>query len=222
MPLYINNMTESKKRKIYIIGPGLEYINWMQATQVGNMDEADAVLFTGGEDVDPSMYDSPKNPRTMSNLKRDKLEETAYNLAKALGKPCIGICRGSQFLCVMSGGKLVQHQDNPLHIHSIDTFDNRTIDITSTHHQAQWPYSIPRNNYEILAWTKGISRMHEDGNSKELPLPMNKECEIVHYKESDCLAIQGHPEMMYRVDKNSETIVYMQDLLTKFLEKRIY
>lgn len=92
----------------------------------------------------------------------------------------------------MNGGKLVQHQDNPLFIHNIKTYTDEDMLITSTHHQAAYPYNLKKDEYKILGWTTDISKFHQDGNQKELPL--DKEVEIVYYPKTRCLGIQGHPK----------------------------
>ena len=205
----------NKERKIYIVGRGgTGYVNWMQAKIVDNLADANLVLFTGGEDVTPELYGAPAHPKTGNNKQRDDFESVMYGKAKDLGLPCLGICRGSQFLCVKSGGSLIQHQDNPLFKHNIETYDGQTLEITSTHHQAQYPYELPSNSYSLLAWSKGISAYHEDGNQQEMPLPEGKEAEIVYYRDTNCLCIQGHPEMMF--DPDHKTIMYLRRLLLAF------
>lgn len=211
---------QKMKRKIYIVGEtGGHYANWMEGTIVPTMESADLVVFTGGEDVDPSMYGEPQNPKTYSNLERDIFERNAWLKAVSLGKRIIGICRGSQFACVMSGGRLVQHQENQRFYHNINTYDGKTLEITSTHHQAQYPWNLPEEEYSILGWTQGMSRMHEDGEGRELPEAANKECEIVYYKKTRALGIQGHPEMMF--DPSHPTIQWLRELLDKHMEDTI-
>lgn len=207
----------NRGRQIYIVGAANDYANWMNGELTDRFENASLIVFTGGEDVTPSLYNAPAHPKSYFNEKRDKVEMIAFKKAQELKIPCVGICRGSQFLCVMSGGSLVQHQENPLYMHNIETYDNNILQITSTHHQAQYPYELSKDNYNVLAWSKGISRFHEDGNMKELPLPEDKEAEIVYYKNTNCLGIQGHPEMMFTKNKTSETILYLQSLLTKFI-----
>lgn len=211
-----------KNSKIYVVGAGKEYANWMLGTLVDNMEGADLVVFTGGEDVSPEFYGAKKHPKTYCNTIRDLYEKKQFQRAKDLGIKCIGICRGSQFLCTMAGGQLVQHQDNPLYLHGLKTWDNNDFEITSTHHQAQYPYTIPkdnegRDNYKILAWTENISRYHENGLQREMPLPLDKECEIVYYKNIDSLGIQGHPEHLFNKAGYENTILQVQTILNKFL-----
>ena len=43
-------------RKIYVVGYGRSYANWMQGEIVPDMKDADLVLFTGGEDISSELY----------------------------------------------------------------------------------------------------------------------------------------------------------------------
>lgn len=213
-------MTKSWKNRftIYIVGGGNSYANWIPGEIVRDMKDADVVLFTGGEDVSPAFYGRSANPRTSFNMNRDIREKAAFDLAQELNKPCLGICRGSQFLCVMSGGNLVQHQDNPLYIHNLITVDDCDVRITSTHHQAQHPWNLPAADFKVLAWTVGISPFHQgEDASDELRMPLNKECEIVYYKKTNCLGIQGHPEMMVGKEDLKPSLDYIKNMFIKFM-----
>lgn len=203
-------------RKIYIVGGGSNYANWMEGMVVKNMEEADLVVFTGGEDVDPSLYKQPAHPTTFSNLDRDIFEKNEFQRARELDKYCLGICRGSQFLCVMNGGLLVQDQPNPSFMHKIQTESGDEFMITSTHHQAAYPYNLKPDEYKILGWTKGLCKFHKDGYNKELA--PEKECEIVYYPNGKSLGIQGHPEMM---ELNTTAVGYLRKMLTAFLNGQL-
>lgn len=201
------------KRKIYVVGFGSGYANWMQGKVVNSVEEADLVVFTGGEDVSSKLYGKRQHPTTYPNPSRDAREFEYFQLALSLGKHLIGICRGAQFLCAMSGGILVQDQPNPSWLHPINTYDGKVIDITSTHHQAAYPYVLPKNEYRILGWTNNILAHHwgEDYQQEMAPV---KECEIVYYPRTKALGIQGHPESML---DNQDTIGYLRDLLDKHM-----
>lgn len=199
-------------RKIYIVGGGVGYANWMEGTIVDKMEDADLVVFTGGEDVHPDFYGHPRHPRTGANYPRDRYEMQQFDVATKLGKHIIGICRGSQLLCVANGGWLVQDQPNPKFVHPITTYDGKELLITSTHHQAAYPYNLPAENYQILGWTDGMLDHHENGMQGEMN--PEKECEIVYYPKGKCLGIQGHPEMM---EQTHPTIAYLRNLLNMFL-----
>lgn len=203
------------ERKIYVVGHGKGYASWMQGRIVDRMEDADLVVLTGGEDVDPRMYGAPRHPKTYANLKRDLFEHHAYVEAQKLGKPVIGICRGLQLMCIENGGTLIQHQDNPGH-HKITTYDGNELYVNSLHHQAAYPYDLPRGDYHILGWTRGMLRVHQDGNEKELN--PEREIEIIYFPKSKSLGIQFHPEMM---ETSSETVKYCQRLLTLFLKNKL-
>jgi gamma-glutamyl-gamma-aminobutyrate hydrolase PuuD len=208
------------KRKIYVVGGALGYANWMQGKIVKTIQEADLVVFTGGEDVSPHIYGEEKNPKTGNNERRDDEEAEIFRLALYLNKHIIGICRGSQFTCAMSGGRLVQHQQNPHYIHDITTSTGEVIPITSTHHQAMYPYDMYEGNYKLLAWTEGISKMHENGLEKEISDKPFKEAEICYFPKTKVLGIQGHPESM-AAHKYPTTFEYLSQLLDNHLEDKL-
>lgn len=70
---------------------------------------ADALLLTGGEDVDPARYGEAPHPRlgTVSQA-RDAWEIALVNAARERNLPVLAICRGAQILNVALGGTLIQ------------------------------------------------------------------------------------------------------------------
>jgi len=203
-------------RKIYVIGGSKGYANWMQGEITNKMEKANLVVLTGGEDVSPSMYGEKKHPRTGNNKQRDVEEKQEAEKAINLGIPICGVCRGSQFISsILAGGKLVQHQYNPGN-HKMKTYDGKELMVTSTHHQAQYPFNLPKTDYKILGWTKDISPYHEGGNEEEMNPPL--ECEVVYYPKIKALGIQPHPEYM---PENHETVKYFQNLLNKLLDETL-
>lgn len=210
-------MEKENKLKIFHVQGWEEYSNWIpNAIPVNSIEEADVVFFLGGSDVSPKLYGSNRHPTTYIDEGRDKEEVAIYNEAIGKGKKLLGVCRGSQFLCAMQpGGMLVQHQPNP-GSHDMITEDGKVLRVSSTHHQAQYPFNMRKGDYKILGWTKGMLKFHKDGDDKELA--PEKECEVVYYPNTKALAIQPHPEMM---SYNCETNVWMRDVLHKFLENKL-
>lgn len=211
-----------KKNKVYLVQGWNDYANWIPNVEiVDSLNEANIVMFEGGEDVDPSLYNELDHPYTSSNIKRDLYEEPMFKEAIKKGKYIIGICRGSQLACVINGGILVQHQENKYGKHLIETYDNKSIEVTSSHHQAQYPFRLPKEDYKILGWSKGLSRFHQGGDKKEMNPEV--ECEIVYYPKTKCLAIQSHPEWQFPPKNNEqkETIDYMQGLIRKLLNNEL-
>jgi putative glutamine amidotransferase len=70
----------------------------------------DALVITGGADVDPERYAAEPHPRTVSwRTDRDAWELALLDAADARGLPVLGICRGMQVMAVHRGGALEQH-----------------------------------------------------------------------------------------------------------------
>ena len=165
-------------------------------------EKLDLILFVGGEDVDPRTYGELPGKYTSVNLKRDDYEKRyLFYKDHCRNVPKLGICRGSQLLTVLSGGKLIQHVNN----HGIGgthpivfrgAFKGMSAEITSTHHQMMYPYDLNENDYEIIATTdKYLSTTYLNGNNTETVLHKKfEECEIVYYPDTLSLCIQGHPE----------------------------
>lgn len=211
--------------KVVVIGYAVNYTNWLNNVELIPEDEyfnADLALFTGGEDVSPELYGETYHESTGVNKYRDEKEVKMYNKLQEAGIPCLGICRGSQFLTALQeNGRLIQDVKNHAMwgqhelINLIDGIPKEITEgltITSTHHQMMYPFDVP--NHIILAISPFRSRdyymLNNDVNVKEIPC----EPEIVYYQNTKCLCIQGHPEMMKQPNK---TIDYCNILVEKIL-----
>ena len=72
-------------------------------------DCADALLLTGGDDVDPTCYGEERLPCCGAlTPRRDRLELVLIAHALQKGLPILGICRGMQILNAALGGTLYQ------------------------------------------------------------------------------------------------------------------
>jgi gamma-glutamyl-gamma-aminobutyrate hydrolase PuuD len=162
------------------------------------------VVFTGGEDVTPSYYGEKKDPRTYNNPERDAHEKAIFDKAKSLGLPMFGICRGSQFLCAMAGGKLHQHVEGHGGTHGLRIHDGRLIEVNSTHHQMQ----IPPEGAEVLAWCEpAIWGQGADG----------RDIECVYYPNINAVGAQYHPEWLH---EESDGYKYAVELTNWLLAKQ--
>jgi putative glutamine amidotransferase len=111
----------------------------MIETQVNAMD---ALLFSGGQDIDPSFYGEKPSPFLESVLlKRDHYELALIRIAFKQKKPILGICRGMQLINVAFGGTL--YQDLPHH------FPKPTVS-----HNQEPPWETPTHEVTILPNTK--------------------------------------------------------------------
>jgi len=73
------------------------------------IDVIDALVLSGGADVDPAHYGEAPHPRTVTRPDRDEWELALLRAALARRRPVLAICRGMQLLNVACGGTLYQH-----------------------------------------------------------------------------------------------------------------
>lgn len=70
----------------------------------------DALILTGGADIDPRRYGHESHPQTgRPRVERDEWELQLVTAALGADLPLLGICRGAQLLNVALGGTLHQH-----------------------------------------------------------------------------------------------------------------
>jgi gamma-glutamyl-gamma-aminobutyrate hydrolase PuuD len=150
-----------------------------------NPQYADLICFTGGADVSPELYGEKKHPTTNSDINRDNREKIIFH--DFVATPKVGICRGGQFLNVMSGGRMWQDVDNHCRSHEMRICDtNERVMVTSTHHQM----IRPTKEAEILAVAYESTR-------KETAIHVSKvghDIEVVYYDDTLSLCFQPHPE----------------------------
>jgi len=80
------------------------------ADPVRYLERLDALLLSGGGDVEPARYGVARQPETHPpERRRDDLELALADGAMSRGLPVLGICRGLQLLNVAGGGTLNQH-----------------------------------------------------------------------------------------------------------------
>ncbi|MEU6449363.1 gamma-glutamyl-gamma-aminobutyrate hydrolase family protein [Streptomyces sp. NPDC048232] len=87
----------------FLLPPMLEAVDDLMAL-------ADALLITGGADIDPARYGAERDPHTFPpDELRDATDLAALAVAERRGIPVLGICRGLQVITVSRGGTLHQH-----------------------------------------------------------------------------------------------------------------
>ena len=181
-----------------------------------NPDQFKLVQFTGGEDVSPELYGdtSPKN-MCYNSTYRDKVEKNIFDMAIENGIKMTGICRGSQFLNVMSGGRMLHHVTN--HggtTHNMETNNGIVVDVNPSHHQM----SIVGPGGIVLGWASPRQSDVYIGRNDEPEEAPEKETEAIFYPGTRCIGVQYHPEWL---DTGSEGYVYYKKLVSDFLEMTI-
>jgi gamma-glutamyl-gamma-aminobutyrate hydrolase PuuD len=84
------------------------------------LDLVDGLVFSGGSDLDPELYDAEAHPETNGVIReRDDFELELMRAALERDMPMLAICRGSQVLNVALGGDLEQHVPDRVgtHVH---------------------------------------------------------------------------------------------------------
>lgn len=180
---------------VFIVGGNRDYIGLFLdhgAKMVSCVEDADLVVFTGGEDVTPALYNAHKHPETFNSQYRDAKEGQIFLEACEAKIPMVGICRGGQFLNVCSGGEMYQDISGHLGDHQIvDLRSGETITVSSTHHQMM----KPSDKAEILATSVNILSNREWFEGEIFKRDSSSTgIEVVFYEETNCLCFQPHPE----------------------------
>lgn len=168
-------------------------------------DQLDGLLFSGGGDIDPALFNSPGHDTVYGiDPARDAQELALARWAVAEGKPVLAICRGAQILNVALGGTLIldipsQFPDALLHkayppehdrTHSAHpvtlapdsklahTLGQTELGVNSLHHQSCG---------EIAPGLRAVGHA-PDGIVEAL--------ELIDPAHPFCLAVQWHPEWL--------------------------
>lgn len=199
-------------------------LDWLYNTEeVNDPKDADILLFWGGTDVNPEIYGEKKGRNTQQpDIARDAFESMLFE--EFPNKIKIGVCRGSQFLTALNGGKLIQDvsQHGINHHINIDFKGNNYKEqVTSSHHQMMYPYDLPDTDYEVIGYSVGRSTKYRNGDNKSY---INKdgvelrevgnfiEPEIVWYPKTTSLCIQSHPEWQ---DKDHAFVKLLNEIINE-------
>lgn len=165
------------------------------------VDQCDAILLSGGEDIDPIVFGMDPHPKIGDTIiLRDKVELGILERAMERNIPILAICRGIQVLNVALGGTLIQDIPSQVegaikHLQSVNrSWDTHWVTIkdnsklasiigetktrvNSLHHQA---IDLVGENLEVVAQSSdGIIEAVEHKNYQNF-----------------LLGIQWHPESM--------------------------
>ena len=171
------------------------------------LNNVQGVLFTGGHDVNPAIYNETPINGTVSFLKeRDDMESEVLKQVLEKDIPLLGICRGIQFINAYLGGSLYQdiptqfktmlnhHQTPPYNkpVHKVNIkedsplytlLNKKSLEVNSYHHQA----------VKDLAERLNVMALAEDGLVEAIEIKDKK----------FAWAFQWHPEFSYMNDEDS-------------------
>ena len=149
------------------------------------LDALDAIIFSGGGDLDPETYGAEAHPETNEvSPERDNAELALLQAALSRDMPVLAVCRGSQLLNVARGGDLVQHlpeivgHDRHRHEHGVMANHEVTVEtksrlgsilgerapVKSSHHQG---FGRIGDGLQASAWAEdGTTEAVEDPSSR--------------------------------------------------------
>jgi putative glutamine amidotransferase len=94
------------------------------------LEDVDAMVFTGGSDLNPALYGQEPHPESGGfHDRRDAAELELMRDALAQGMPVLGICRGMQLLNVARGGDLIQHLEGETHKGPPGTYTRHSVTV---------------------------------------------------------------------------------------------
>jgi putative glutamine amidotransferase len=160
--------------------------------------ECDAVLLTGGHDVDPTLYGEQNGGLVKGiDVDRDRFEVQAVGQAVAQGQRLLAICRGIQILNVALGGSL--HQDvvtDGFEQHSVEDRPHEPV-----HDLAVEPGSVVER---LLDGTTKVNSLHHQGVKalgEGLQVTARAPDGLVEAIEGEgIVGVQWHPERMLAHD----------------------
>ena len=174
------------------------------------------VLFTGGADVSPTLYEET-SPKKMCgiNLSRDRMETKIFEHAIRNNIKIAGICRGVQFINVMAKGRMFHHVSNHAgSVHTIQIANGEIFEVNSLHHQM----CILGPNTILVGWARpSVSEIYY-GNKDEQVNFNGKESEVIIVPNLNACGVQYHPEMM---DKKSHGYKFFYKFIEDFLKTSI-
>ena len=152
------------------------------------------LLFTGGADLEPSLYGQEPAGSTWES-ERDQLEIALLSAALDQRIPVVGVCRGLQLLNVVAGGTL--HQDVPEHSRYDVPVDAEVHDVT---------IEPGTKLAEIYGTGLGVNTLHHqtvDSVGQNLVVTARSSdgtVEGLELADHEVIAVQWHPEMMRVTD----------------------
>jgi putative glutamine amidotransferase len=98
------------------------------------LDAVDGLLFSGGSDIDPSLYGAEPHPSVDGTRPdRDRAELALMQAALERELPILAVCRGMEVMNVARGGDIVQHLPDVVghedHKHTPGVFGDHEVDL---------------------------------------------------------------------------------------------
>lgn len=172
--------------------------------------ECDGILFTGGNDISPSLYEE-EIASACGELcpRRDELEYALLSEALNRDVPLLGICRGAQFINAALGGSL--YQDIPSQMSAAVSHSMKSPYDRYWHKVSLMP-DTPLSTM-LKTTTLSVNSYHHQG-IRELSFQL---CPMAyapdglveafyHSSKTFTWGVQWHPEFLWREDRAQRMI----------------
>lgn len=173
------------------------------------VDSVDGILLTGGQDISSDLFGEEPLPQLgETDIHRDRFEIAIIQASQAAHKPVLGICRGQQIMNVALGGTLYQ-DIYAQHVATINHDQGPTAGETPTHHVTATPGSWLRDAFGERFLTNSFHHqaVHELGRGlKPTGVTDDGVIEAIESDDDQLLAVQFHPEMMFKAHTEFEKI----------------
>lgn len=175
----------------------------------------DALIITGGGDVDPIHYNASADPKLgPTDPQRDAADLAITRAAVGANLPTLATCRGIQVLNVAMGGTLIQHVDEHMRVDMYNE-DVHAVEID------------PASRLATIVGTAlmGVNSMHHQVIDRLGPgvraVAHNHDghIEAIEIEESPAvLGVQWHPELLRH---RSEHLALFENLVRQVVERRV-
>lgn len=204
--------------------------SWLTDTVVfvDSLEKADVLgLFRPSPIIHPKVYQSifiERIENTLSKWQKDLLYETdledtvLYIKALILGIPVIGTGGGGMLIAALNGCKMIQEINGHHKLHTVYSYNKESNNIYSSHSQLMYPFDLPKEDYNLVAWTNKLSSEYIMDKFKQTTsiaksfVPV--EPEIIYFPKTNSLAIQTGPES--HNDSNYVMLMYEDYLIDLF------
>jgi putative glutamine amidotransferase len=185
-----------------LIAPGEPHLE-------GILDMIDALILSGGGDIDPGRYNGKRHETNYAiDQERDTLELELGRRVIDSGMPTLGICRGAQILNVVQGGKLIEHIP--------DEFGDKCLHRAPprepvTHGVKLKPGSrlqkiLGRGDFDAMSWHHQALRGAADGFVAVAHAPDGTFEAIEMPDHPWLIAVQWHPELSAASDPTQQKL----------------
>lgn len=166
------------------------------------VDMVDGVLLSGGDDLDPSTYNTPNQGSRSYSKDVDDFELAVVKAARAQDKPVLAICRGLQLLNVALGGTLAQDVLVSGTAHELIDDNSDPVELNARRHVVQFePDSILARLYNSSE--AKVNTLHHQGLDQlasDLVVEGRSDDGLIEAARCDgswwALGVQWHPERM--------------------------